>query len=161
MAIDFTNFDFSSNGDRTVRTVQKKCENCDRLFFCREDESWKTVCITCYRERRNLDQDDSQLLKYRTRIKYLQRFTTQLEQKVQRQNQEIIRLMDRNKSLMRKLQRQSTVDHMFSNPDNSDWVMKNLMGLIRLCHPDRHDNSNESNEITKHLTSLLNKRRRK
>lgn len=37
---------------------------------------------------------------------------------------------------------------------SSQFTQAEIMVLIRLCHPDRHNNSNASNDITKKLLAL-------
>lgn len=41
-----------------------------------------------------------------------------------------------------------------SDPKQSQFSQQEIDTLIRLCHPDKHNNSASSNEITKKLLSL-------
>lgn len=57
-------------------------------------------------------------------------------------------------SLVRKINAKGGEAFLESDPKQSQFSKSEIETLVRLCHPDKHNNSQASNEITKKLLSL-------
>jgi len=89
----------------------KDCDDCGKPFVA--DESWKRVCLICWKEASNyaLTKGDKAFGRMQDAL-----------------------LEARN--------------------GGSNLTQDRIMALILLCHPDRHQNNERSNEITKWLLTM-------
>jgi hypothetical protein len=102
-------------------TEQAKCPVCGNAFL--RDEPWKRVCFPCWRKTKNRTTADSSA-----------------EAENRRLRQEAAKLRNEVHTL-----RSVIAIRAASIPANM------LKRLIRLCHPDRHGNSQASTEATQWL----------
>jgi hypothetical protein len=101
------------------------CKKCGTNFFRTAEESWKTLCIPCFKEKRRAEASYFTLW---------QRATAEA---------------DRLAEALETLERQLTVPSALERE-----LRKQLPRLIQLCHPDRHGGSEASNHATAWLLSV-------
>lgn len=114
----------------------KQCSDCDLPFQHTEEESYKTYCMPCFKKSKgwNLTASDSAYIEMQKEQALLLRRAAELEA----QN---TRLKSKYRMLSKKVaEKQATP----SLP---------IKDLLRLCHPDRHQNSPLATKITQWLLS--------
>lgn len=124
----------------------KTCEGCGRPFIPDWDKPWARFCWPCFKAGRG-----------RTKTEY---FDPDDFFKSGGFEDFVRRHKEREERAQRERER-----HRRENPRPpprepaglSAELKERLPLLIRLCHPDKHDNSQSSNDITKWLLSLRKK----
>lgn len=126
---------------------QARCGGCFRNFWRDERETWKTLCESCwslspYAKRETRDKVTALLAEREKVLKD--------KDEVQRERAELQRELQELKLMGERL-------FWRAEPENPGIHNDMLSRLIRLCHPDRHGNSEASNEATAWLLSQRQK----
>ena len=85
--------------------IEKTCAECGAGFYCDDSESWKKICISCFKKKKAKERCSAEKIVY-----------------------------------VEKIVKEKIPSEILSR-------------IIRLCHPDKHSNSQASNEITAWLLS--------
>ena len=122
----------------------KTCDLCDKPFVA--DEDWKTLCILCWKEEKgyNLGKADEAF-----------RFMRQEFVDLQTALDATTKAKDHYRKKLKKHLKEK-------KKEQEPWLtQKELLQLIRLAHPDRHNNSPQATELTKKLLALRGKHEKK
>ncbi|NBO55401.1 MAG: hypothetical protein EBU84_12610 [Actinobacteria bacterium] len=134
----------------------KECEGCKKPFVA--DESWKRKCIVCWKRDSNygLTKSDSAYELMQVEYQALERKWASECANLREVKEELVDTqdaLDRAKAAYTKVRKQLSESR--APVDNRPRMEEEqLLKLIRLTHPDRHNNSELSNEITKWLLDL-------
>lgn len=101
------------------------CKKCGNRFFRAYDESWKTLCLPCFKETRRAEASYFALW--------------------QRATADADRLTEKLETLERQLAQPSALERE---------LREQLPRLIQLAHPDRHGGSEASTRATTWLLSV-------
>ena len=107
---------------------------CTNVFIA--EQEWNTLCICCWKESKDMD-----LLAGDKQVRLLQEVVERLET----ENRTIRQLVDRHNRRLEELKK--------ITPQSGDLTGK-LKDLLRLCHPDRHNNSETASTITRWLLEV-------
>lgn len=121
------------------------CRDCGRLFD-NDGYAWKTRCLDCYIDHKQ-GQEERQA-RAQTGGQYLGRgellqIVTELTNDVETLQRKLTAAEQENLRLR--------LDKTKSRPSNGAIPEDLLKRMIRLCHPDRHDNSPSANTVTQWL----------
>jgi len=113
-----------------------RCSECHTLFERGDDESWKTLCLFCFKAKRKKEgatlakpSDRSEVRKWMNMYLNMADECSQLRAQL---------------SALRLVPTSPVVDEL----------RENLPRLLMCCHPDRHGNSEASNKATAWLLDV-------
>ena len=113
---------------------RKTCRECRSVFVA--EKEWESKCIVCWKESKEMD-----LLAGDKQCRLLQK--------------EIKRLEKENRHLLKQYRLQmDELNQKKSKQIASSDLNERVKDLLRLCHPDRHNNSDKAAEITRWLIDL-------
>lgn len=130
------------------------CANCRTTFFVQQDEQWKKLCLTCYKEKKGYatnrfpgpaalpDIGAQELKAARCEI-------VRLNAKIVELNGSIIGLLE---SLGHEMSKNRNAIHANQHSIMNEETLK-LMRI--LCHPDKHSGSRAAVKITTLLNEAL------
>ena len=126
-----------------MSTFKRKCIKCGVEFLYGPGEDWKKICISCWIKQKN--QRDFQ-----------DQFNNYFNQKTKEQKSDFFRRhfgQDYEDFFNFGGRTGRAQERAESHSGFEAEFQENLRALLMLCHPDRHDNSDLSNRITKWLLS--------
>lgn len=103
------------------------CDHCGAAFYRQADEHWKNLCISCFKKKKRAEENGWE--------------------EPRPWNDRWHRAQAPRQTLPRP------APPLVSDED----ITRNLPHLLRLCHPDKHDNSQVSNAVMKWLLELRKK----
>lgn len=110
----------------------RECDDCGRSFYPKQ--GWEKICWPCWRAGKDAEEqcgsDQDGALQKKARELH------SLEEALDQWGEELAEREHR----LKLRERQAT----------NEWAGM-IMSLIKFCHPDRHDNSPESNRLTQWL----------
>ncbi|MBF0261981.1 MAG: hypothetical protein HQL97_09135 [Magnetococcales bacterium] len=110
----------------------RECDDCGRAFYPRQ--GWERICYPCWRAGKNAEEQE--LSEQAGALQKKAQELRTLEGELEQWGKELIEWEHRL-----KLREQHAAN---------EWPGM-LMRLIKLAHPDRHDNSREANDVTRWL----------
>lgn len=132
---------------------ERCCNGCGRLFYPKQ--GWESRCYPCWvagkKDRRGDAQDQRE-----ESLNRLASFLSQRERELDERANDLVHAED---EFEKRIKEQAELEKRFrlesarkSNEQSkpSDWAAM-IMPLIRLCHPDRHGNSKDANDVTRWL----------
>lgn len=109
------------------------CYKCSEIFWREDDESWKRLCLTCWRESKTQPAYTSHGNR-----------DTGIDQRLRAElDQWRTRAIRAETSLARHTCQPAALD------------LPTLKRIRALCHPDRHGNSQAANEVSQLINSLI------
>lgn len=118
------------------------CKTCGCEFQRENDEKWKKLCFDCWKEQKNASTNNHREMSSNSR----------LAAENKRLSDDYNRLVKEYDNLLRDHVELETI-RLQQAPLSQELIAK----LIRLCHPDKHGNSESSNEVTRVLLSMRKK----
>jgi hypothetical protein len=112
------------------------CKSCGCNFHREDNEKWKKLCFECWKKQKNNTASGI------------------IENRLVAENKKLIddynQLVNEYNNLLNEYGR-------FKSTNNNQLSQELISKLIRLCHPDKHGNSDTSNDVTKLLLSMRKK----
>ncbi len=109
----------------------RRCIGCGGNFTPRN--GWEKLCYSCWKFKK--DADDQKAIERQERAEHLEKLRV---------------LTERLERAKRDEPRRVEYIEIPCQKSESDWS-RQIMRLIKLCHPDRHGNSQEANDVTRWL----------
>lgn len=128
-----------------IARMKKICSECKKPFI--DPDEWRSSCIICWKKSKSYT-----LTKSDTAFEELQDYTAELEKDSEKAHKRIVKLEKKLAEAEDKLVEAEIGEK--ENSGNTDLTEKQLKALLRLCHPDKHSNSELSNEVTKWLLKM-------
>ncbi len=135
--------------------MEKKCLSCGNMFEILPGKEWAKICLPCWKKEKGIPDRQftrkikaplSETINSNIEVETLKSSLTHASTIIVGLKQHI-RILENILS-----DREYELQELRNKSDSSelDGIVKSL---IRLCHPDRHHNSEVSNEITAKLIS--------
>lgn len=119
----------------------RNCDLCDKPFVA--DADWKTLCVICWKEEKGYKLGVGD-----TAFQLLQQEFIDTKAAMDA----LKKASDHYRKLAKKLKKKNKQE------EEEEWLtQKEIMQLIRLVHPDKHNNSEVATTLTKKLLSLRDK----
>lgn len=135
------------------------CETCARPFG--QEAPYMRSCPVCFKESNGYKMLKGDLAVARLQLALEQERQARLEnpnsdldwelhEAVQRENEELKATIQRLKAEVKAAKKQQRGP----SPGNPVFTRERVLSLVKLCHPDKHNNSEQSTEVTKWLLDI-------
>lgn len=122
------------------------CSDCGKGFFREEDETWKTLCLPCFKRSKNSERQE--LEQANSRALAAENAAANLRGQLQQAHAEIQHFFEM------ATERQAEVNALRERASIADGLYEHLPRLRQLCHPDRHNGSLAANNASQWLNAI-------
>lgn len=122
----------------------KTCETCKRTFIPDEGFEYTRSCLVCWKKEKGYTLTKADLA--------FERLQQHFDEKVGALEKAVAEEKEKTEAAVKKAKARAK-----GNSGESTLTGPRLKALIRLCHPDKHGNSELATEVTKWLLDLREK----
>tara|TARA_B100000242_G_C42917736_1_gene425539 strand:+ start:224 stop:649 length:426 start_codon:yes stop_codon:yes gene_type:complete len=129
--------------------VEMICSSCKRAYLRHRDNPYKKMCSVCWKESKGLPITDTDMT-----IRYLQQIaydSFDKDNKIEKQSIKISKLEAKLSKFRKIISNRS----LYPKRLGTELMLNKSISrkLLSLCHPDKHNNSEASQEVTRWILS--------